>query len=147
MEVNDRLRLFQAMIGEPMTQSPSGLGRWLAGTLLVVEEGHTVAQYTVRADMVNPMQVLHGGAASAILDDLCGLTVFTLGREFGYASVNLAVDFLNAARLGETLTAEANVIRAGRTVVHLEGRISNADGKLIAKCSTNLLQTGTGLKM
>lgn len=145
MEINTRLALFQSLIGQPMTQSPSGMGRWLAGTLLVVEEGHSVARYVVREDMVNPMQVLHGGAASAILDDLCGLTVFALGREFGYTSVNLTVDFLNAARLGELLTAEANIVRAGRNIIHVEGRIANADGKLIAKCSTNLVQTGVKL--
>lgn len=128
-----------------MSQIPSGVGRWLAGTLLVAEEGRMVAEYVVREDMVNPVQVLHGGAASAMLDDLCGLTVFALGREFGYTSVNLTMDFLNAARLGETLTAEANIVRAGRNIVHLEGRITNADGKLIAKCSTNLIQTGVKL--
>ncbi len=141
MEINSRLALFQSLVGQPMNQSPSGLGRWLNGTLLVVEAGRTLARYVVREDMVNPMQVLHGGTASAILDDLCGLTVFAMGREFGYTSVNLAVDFLNAARLGETLTAEANVVRAGRNIIHVEGRINNADGKLIAKCSTNLVQT------
>ena len=124
-----------------MSQSLSGVGRWLGGTLLAVSEGHTVVRYVVRPDMVNPMQVLHGGAASAILDDLCGLTVFALGREFGYTSVNLTVDFLNAARLGDTILAEANVVRAGRNIIHVEGRITNETGKLIAKCSTNLVQT------
>ena len=89
-----------------------------------------------------PVQVLHGGTASAILDDLCGLTVFALGREYGYTSVNLNVDFLNPARLGETLTAEAVVVRAGRNIIHLEGRLTNEAGKLIAKCTTNLVQTG-----
>ncbi|WP_375448275.1 PaaI family thioesterase [uncultured Fibrella sp.] len=142
MEMNPRLALFQSMIELPMNQSPSGLGRWLNGTLVAVEAGRTVARYVVRDDMVNPMQVLHGGAASAILDDLCGLTVFAMGREYGYTSVNLAMDFLNPARLGDVLLAEANVVRAGRTIIHVEGRITNVDGKLMAKCSTNLIQTG-----
>lgn len=145
MDVNARLSIFQGLVGQPMTQSPSGVGRWLAGTLQTAEEGRMVATYLIRDDMVNPMQVLHGGAASAILDDLCGLTVFALGREFGYTSVNLNMDFLNPARLGETLTAEAVVTRAGRNIVHVEGRITNEAGKLIAKCSTNLVQTGVKL--
>ena len=141
METNARLDAFRALIDQPMTSGPSGVGRWLGGILRAVGEGRMVAEYTVREDMVNPMQVLHGGAASAILDDLCGLTVFALGCEYGYTSVNLTVDFLSAARLGETLTAEAVVVRAGRNIVHVEGRITSATGKLIAKCSTNLIQT------
>ncbi|WP_229379986.1 PaaI family thioesterase [Fibrella forsythiae] len=128
-----------------MTQSLSGISRWLDGILLEIEEGRTVARYVVRDDMVNPMQVLHGGTASAILDDLCGLTVFAMGREFGYTSVNLAVDFLNAARLGETIVAEAHILRAGRNIIHVAGKITNAEGKLIAKCSTNLIQTSVKL--
>ncbi|MBO0934699.1 PaaI family thioesterase [Fibrella aquatilis] len=145
MDTNPRLDTFRTLIDQPMTSIPSGVGRWLGGVLRVVEEGRLVADYIVRDDMVNPMQVLHGGTASAILDDLCGLTVFALGREYGYTSVNLTMDFLNAARLGETLTAEAVVIRAGRNIIHLEGRITNAAGKLIAKCSTNLIQTAVKL--
>ena len=145
MDINPRLAVLRSLINQPLTDSPSGVGRWLAGTLRVVEEGRLVADYVVRPDLVNPMQVLHGGAASAILDDLCGLTVLSLNREFAFTSVNLSMDFLNAARLGETLTAEATVIRAGRNMVHLEGRLTNATGKLIAKCSTNLIQTAIKL--
>ena len=145
MEKNPRLAFFQAQIGQPMHQSPSGVGRWLAGTLRVVEPGRTVIEYVVRPDMTNPIQTLHGGAAAAILDEICGLTTITLGREFAYTSINLSVDFLNPARLGETLMAEANVVRAGRNVIHVEGRITNAEGKLIARCNTNLVQTGVKL--
>lgn len=124
-----------------MAQSISGIGRWLNGTLRVVEPERMVANYFIRDDMVNPVGVLHGGAASAILDDLCGMLVFALGREYGYTSVNLAMDFLNPARQGETLSAEARLVRAGRNIIHVEGSITNAEGKLIAKCSTNLVQT------
>lgn len=128
-----------------MAQSVSGVGRWLCGTLRVVEPERMVADYVIRDDMVNPVGVLHGGAASAILDDLCGILVFAMGREYGYTSVNLNMDFLNPARQGETLTAETRLIRAGRNIIHVEGRITNAEGKLIAKCSTNLVQTGLKL--
>lgn len=141
MEPNSRLAIFKSFIGQPMTNGPSGVGRWLGGILRVVEEGRLVADYVVTEQHLNPMQTLHGGTVAAILDDLCGLTVFALGREYGYTSVNMNVDFLSAARLGETLTTEAVVVRAGRNIVHVEGRITNATGKLIAKCSTNLIQT------
>lgn len=128
-----------------MAQSVSGVSGWLNGILRVVEPERMVADYFVRADMVNPVGVLHGGAASAILDDLCGILVFAMGREYGYTSVNLNMDFLNPARQGETLTAETRLIRAGRNIIHVAGSITNAEGKLIAKCSTNLVQTGLKL--
>lgn len=140
--MNPRLEYFSSQVGQSMAQSISGVGRWLNGTLREVEPDRMVADYLIRDDMANPVGVLHGGAASAILDDLCGMLVFALGREYGYTSVNLNMDFLNPARQGETITAEARVTRAGRNIIHLEGRITSSEGKLIAKCSTNLVQTG-----
>lgn len=140
--MNPRLEYFRSQVGQSMAQSISGVGRWLNGTLREVEPDRMVADYLIRDDMANPVGVLHGGAASAILDDLCGMLVFALGREYGYTSVNLNMDFLNPARQGEMITAEARVTRAGRNIIHLEGRITSSEGKLIAKCSTNLVQTG-----
>lgn len=133
------------MIGRDMSGSISPLGRWLNVTLHEVEEGRLVAGLVVREDLTNPAGLLHGGAACALLDDLIGAMVFTLNRENLYVSVNMNVDFLHAARLGDTVTITAEAIRAGRNIVHCEGRIVASDGKIIAKCSTNLVQTNTKL--
>ncbi|CAN5610639.1 PaaI family thioesterase [soil metagenome] len=142
---NQRLDFFQSQIGQSMSNSISPLGRWLNGTIRAADYGRLVADFSVREDMTNPGGVLHGGAATAILDDLIGAMVFTLGREFAYASINLTIDFLHAARLGEVVTAVAEVIREGKSIVHCEGRIVAADGKIVAKCATNLIQTSVKL--
>lgn len=138
---NPRLKLFHSKIGKSMDDSPSPFGRWLNGKIIAADYGRLVADFTVRSEMTNPAGVLHGGAASAILDDLIGAMVYSLGREYAYTSVNLAVDFLHASREGEVVTATAEVIREGKNIIHCEGRIVAADGKVIAKCSTNLIQT------
>lgn len=79
---NQRLDFFQSQIGKSMSNSISPLGRWLNGTIRAADYGRLVADFTVREDMTNPGGVLHGGTATAILDDLIGAMVFTLGREF-----------------------------------------------------------------
>jgi acyl-coenzyme A thioesterase 13 len=142
---NPRLDFFRSQIGHAMTNSISPLGRWLNGTIRSADYGRLVADFTIREDMTNPAGVLHGGAASAILDDLVGAMVFTLGREFAYTSINLTIDFLHAARLGEVVMAVAEIVREGKNIVHCEGRIIAADGKTIAKCATNLIQTSVKL--
>lgn len=144
-ETNLRIDFFRSQIDADMSQSISPFGRWLNGTLRVVDVGRMVADFEVREDMTNPAGVLHGGAASAILDELIGAMVFALGREYAYTSVNLTVDFLHSARIHTVLTATAEVIRAGKNIVHCEGRILAPDGKLIAKCATNLIQTSVKL--
>ena len=142
---NSRLDLFRSLVGHDMSRSISPLGRWLNGTLRAADAGRLVADFTVRPELTNPAGVLHGGAAAAILDDLIGAMVFTLGREYAYTSVNLNIDFLHAARSGDLVTATAEVVRAGKNIIHCEGRIMAADGKLIAKCATNLIQTSVKL--
>lgn len=140
-EANPRLAFFRQHIGQDMSQSISPLGRWLNGTLRAADPGLLTVDYLVREDLCNPAGVLHGGAAAAIMDDLIGVTVFSMGREYAYTSVNLNVDFLHAARQGEIVTATARVVRAGRNIVHVECIIQAQDGKLVAKAASNLIQT------
>ena len=143
--INHRLEFFRARIGQDMSESISPFGRWLNGTIRDVDYGRLVADFTIREDMTNPAGVLHGGAGAAILDDLIGAMVYSLGREYAYTSVNLTIDFLHAARLGERVTATAEVIREGKNIIHCEGRIVASTGKIIAKCATNLIQTSVKL--
>ena len=138
---NKRLAFLQTYIGQHMSDSSSPVARWLDGKLIDLKEGSMAVEFTVRQDMTNPLGVLHGGIASTILDDVVGTLVYALGREFAYVSVNLNCDFLHAARLGDVITATAKVVRAGKNIVHVEGEIRDVEGRIIAKCTSNLIQT------
>jgi acyl-coenzyme A thioesterase 13 len=141
-ETNPRLEAFQSFIGQDMSNSPSPLGRFLNGRLINIEMGSLTVEFTVRETLTNPMGTLHGGVAAAMMDDIVGIMVFAMGRDYAYTSVNLNCDFLSAARIGDVLTANTYVVRAGRNVIHCEAKITNNEGKIIAKCSTNMIQTG-----
>jgi len=137
-----RLEYMQTFIGQSMQDTLSPVGRWLNGKLLDIQDGTMKVEYVVREDMSNPMGVLHGGIAATILDDVVGTMVYALGRDFAYTSINLNCDFLNAAKTDETIIADAKVVRAGKNIIHVEGVITNTAGLIIAKCSSNLIQTG-----
>ena len=143
---NQALEFFQANIGQTFAQSPSPLSRWLGGMLLQAEEGMLEASFVVREEMTNPMGTLHGGTISAICDDLIGATTFTLGREYFYTSINLNVDFLASARLGETVIAKATLVRAGQTIIHADCTLRDAEGKLLAKAASNLMRVNVPIK-
>jgi acyl-coenzyme A thioesterase 13 len=137
-----RLHYLQTFIGKTMQESHSPVGRWLNGTMLDIQKGSIKVEFVVRKDMSNPMGILHGGIAATILDEIVGTMVYALGREFAFVSVNLNCDFLNPAMVGETIFADAEIIRAGKNIVHVEGKITNSEGIIIAKCTSNLLQSG-----
>ncbi|MCE6988324.1 PaaI family thioesterase [Dyadobacter sp. CY323] len=138
---NKRLAFMQELIGQRMSQSVSPVGRWLNGKLLDIQEASMEVEYTVREDMTNPMKALHGGIAATILDDIVGTLVYAMGREFAFVSVNLNCDFLHAAKLGDIIFAKAQVVRAGKNIIHVEGQIHDFEGKIIAKCTSNLIQS------
>ncbi len=144
---NKRLSFLRTFIGKPMDRHFSPVAKWLNGTLIAIEDGAMEVEYLVREDMCNPMGTLHGGIAATILDDIVGTMVYALGREFGFTSVNLNCDFLNPAVAGDVLVAKSAVIRAGKNIIHVEGRLVNAHGRIIAKCTSNLIQTAFKLPL
>ncbi len=136
------IEFFKANIGKYSTEmSPSATGRWLNGKLIAVEEGSLTVEFVVREEMLNPGQILHGGIATTMMDDVMGMTVFSLGRTDFYVTINIALDFLRPARLGNTIIAKSRVVRAGDSVINIECELNHTDGKLIARCISNMVKT------
>ena len=138
---NPVLQRFQSQIGKAVEYRSESLGSWLGGTLVAAAEGDFTLSFTVRKDMTNLVGIMHGGTASAIIDDVMGMTVYALGKEFVYVTVSLSVDFLDNAKEGETVFARARVIRNGRTLVNVECHITNGAGRILAKGTSNLVAT------
>ena len=123
---------------EAKDSSPSPFGRWLNGKLISAEQGKLVAEFVVRDEMTNPAGIMHGGAIAAIIDEIIGMTTFSLGKKGFYVAVNLNVDFLRPGKKGETIRAETEIVRDGKSMAHAECRIFNREGKLLAKAASNL---------
>ncbi len=74
--------------------------------------------------------VVHGGVYATILDTAMGAAVVSLLSETETtATTSLYVEFLRAAREGETLTARGEVLRRGRHIAFAEGNLLGADGR------------------
>ena len=141
--MNPVIEFFKSSIGKyAADMSPSPLGRWLNGKLISVEEGSVEVEFVVREEMTNPLKILHGGTSASMLDDVMGMTVYMLGRENFYTTVNLNVDYLSPAKVGDTLLVKSKIIRAGKTVINIECVIHNNDYKIVAKCTSNMVAIG-----
>lgn len=74
--------------------------------------------------------VVHGGVYATILDTSMGAAVVSvLGPSETTATTSLYVEFLRAAREGETLTARGEVLRRGRHIAFAEGNLYGSDGR------------------
>jgi uncharacterized protein (TIGR00369 family) len=138
---NSPIDYFRSQIGKTLDRTPSAAGNWLAGVLLAVDNSEIKVAYTVRPDMCNPGRILHGGIASLMLDDVIGMGNFVAGSEFLMTSINLSVDFLSGAQVGEQLEVSAKLVRSGANLNHWEAFIRKDSGKIVAKASSNLIKT------
>ena len=121
--------------------SPSPFGRWLNGTLVAVKPGSLTVELEVREEFTNPGGIMHGGAIAAIIDEVIGMTTFSLDKPRFYVAINLNIDFLKPGKLGEKIKVVSEIIRDGKTMAHVECKIYNQEGSLIAKAASNLVMT------
>jgi uncharacterized protein (TIGR00369 family) len=105
------------------------------------EPGRTV--WRARADerFLNPAGVIQGGFLAAMLDSAMGATAVTMvgERRVNVANTEMKISFLRSARIHDTLTCVATVLKPGRVISFLEAKITNEEGELVATASSTYL--------
>jgi uncharacterized protein (TIGR00369 family) len=117
--------------------------------LSVVEagDGRAVFEATPGEEHYNPIGVVHGGLAATLLDSAMGVAVHaTLGPGDAYTTLEIKVNFVRPmTRDTGTVRATASVVHAGRRTATAEGRLEDADGRLLAHgTATCLIQRAEG---
>lgn len=135
----------KAQIGKEVADMPQGFSTWLQPKILEVEDGSITIEVTVRPEMCNPIGTIHGGIHAAILDELIGMTVAAMGNDSHFVSLNMTVDFLRAIPGLEKVRATCNVIKRGRTTMHIIGQISDLSGKELSRATVNMVSSGKPL--
>ena len=104
-------------------------------------EGFATFEMTPDERMMNPIGSIHGGIAATILDSCMGCAVHTtLEPGQGYTTAQLNIHYLRAMQPGMGIVrATSTVIHRGRKQSTAEGKLYDADGKLIAHGTTTCL--------
>jgi uncharacterized protein (TIGR00369 family) len=88
--------------------------------------------------LYNPIGVVHGGFAMAILDSAMGCAIHTtMAVGEAYTTLETKVNFVRP------ITMETGPLLCEGTVVHRGGKVATADGRLIAERTGKLLAHGT----
>lgn len=135
---NNRLKLLKQYIGKPFSGSPSPFANWLNGIVISANEKSVEFQFTVRKEMTNPVGMLHGGVISGMIDECIGVTFFVLGLEYFYPTINLNVEFFSAAKEGETVLVQTQMIKQGKTIINIKADMLNDSGRILASATSNL---------
>ncbi|MGH2589157.1 MAG: PaaI family thioesterase [Dehalococcoidia bacterium] len=112
----------------------------LNGIVLVeAEPGRAVMRFEVTERHANPSGALAGGALCDLVDLAMGVAYAeALGDITSVVTVELKINFLRPVRRG-TLTAEARLLNAGRTLGLLDCDVTDERGRLIAHATSTYM--------
>jgi len=111
-------------------------------------EGWIRIGFDGKAEFCNPAGFIQGGILSAMLDDTMGPAVFVMTEGKLYtATITMTVNFLAPARVGP-IVGEADVTQLGRTIAFVEGKLTAADGIVLATstASARLVETAKAIR-
>lgn len=130
------LALLQAIASGGVPQPP--ISASLGFKLVFAEEGLARFQGEPAEYLYNPMAAVHGGWACTLLDSAMGSAVMTiLDETMAYTTSDLSIHLVRAItmRTGPVI-AEGRLVHRGRRVSTAEGRLTDANGKLLAHGTT-----------
>lgn len=101
-------------------------------------EGWIRIGFDGKAEFCNPAGFVQGGMLSSMLDDTMGPAVFVMTEGRLYTTtITMNVNFLAPAKPGP-ITGEATVMQLGKTIAFVEGRLTAADGTLLATATSSI---------
>lgn len=126
---------------------------WARGTMidnhgtrfLSAGNGRARAQLTFKPTLTQLTGLFHAGAITALADETATAAAMwetnptgELRPELFPLTVQLSVNLIRNTNRG-TLTAEAEIVHRGRTTLVIDVRVTDEQGKLVAKLTATLL--------
>ena len=109
--------------------------------LVVAEPGRAVFEMQPGPQHYNPIGSVHGGVALTLLDSAMGCAVHTLlDAGVGYTTLEVKTNFVRPITSDTgVIRCEGNVIHQGSRIATAEGKLTDANGKLLAHGTTTCL--------
>ena len=111
----------------PYADSP---GRWKS---VLMQDGQSEMSWTPTPDMANPFGSVHGGIVATVIDEVTGAAVMSSMESGTAPTVSLHVEYLHAIPIGGTYTVVGEIVRRGRAMAIVDGRILNEEGKVLVR--------------
>lgn len=102
---------------------------YLGGRIVELSAEKAVVALDIRKHHLNPMQIVHGGVLSSLIDNTMGLAAMAARPGHKVVTTNLNVNFVAPFEKG-ILTTTASVVHASRSTLTLQASVTDETGKL-----------------
>jgi len=110
----------------------------LGAQLVEAADGRAAIEVPYREDLTQQHGYFHGGVVTAIADTACGYAAYTtMPEDSSVLTVEFKINLMNPAA-GDRLRAEANVHKAGRTLVIVGATVTVLRGDKAVTCAEML---------
>jgi len=101
-----------------------------AAKLVDGDVGRCVVELKVGQEHTNQFGTLHGGFSATLVDAITTYSLLTTDAGSLYklgVSVNLSLEYMKAAKVGEDIIVDAKVLKRGKNLAFLEAEIRNKE--------------------
>lgn len=131
----------------PAAEAPSVLDALGNGRRLEMDgaAGRAVLEFTVDPAFCHTGGIAQGGFVTGWIDSaMAHAAIARYGTEVWVATLEIKISFFQPARAGTVVRAEGWIERGGKSTAFLEGRLLDADGRVLAKGTSTARMVPTG---
>lgn len=114
--------------------------QFMGAEIAALATGRSVVKMKVRPEFGNTWNNMHGGCMAVLADFAMGLALRTL--RYNIVTVELGMNFIAPAVVGEELTAEGKLVHQGKKIFLAEATISERGERLVAKAKATFMALG-----
>lgn len=110
-------------------------GELLGMELVSYDEGRVRYEMEIKQKHLATPKACHGGAISALMDGLLGVTALTIAskNQCVVSTIEFKLNFLKPVLEGDKIIGTAKILSAGKRIIIVEGELHNQKGELISK--------------
>lgn len=117
--------------------------QWLGIKIVDVKEGYSKIQMTIREEMINGFDIVHGGIAFSLADSAFAFACNN--RNNLSVALDTAITFTRATKPGDVITAEAKELHNGRSTGLYLITVTNQHDEQVALFKGTCFRTGKTL--
>lgn len=117
--------------------------QWLGISLIEIAEGYSKIQMTLREEMINGFNVIHGGIAFSLADSAFAFACNS--RNNLSMALDTSITFTKATKPGDVLIAEAKELHNGRSTGLYLITVTNQNNEQVALFKGTCFRTGKTL--
>ena len=117
--------------------------QWLGIEIVEIREGYSKIQMTLRKEMINGFDVIHGGIAFSLADSAFAFACNN--RNNLSLALDTNISFTKTTRPGDKLTAEAKELHNGRSTGLYLITVTNQNAEQVALFKGTCFRTGKTL--